>query len=79
MGLMDQLSQGRGFPHEPPRSSISALLDMARGNPQALMDSLMRTNPTFRAFAEQNAGKTPEQAFSEHGLDFNQYRGLINR
>lgn len=78
MGLMDQLSQGRGFPREPPQSSIAALVDMAKGNPQALMSQLMRTNPTFKAFAEQNAGKTPEQAFSEHGLDFNQFKGLFN-
>lgn len=70
MGLMDQMQPRRG-------SNLGAILSMAKGNPQALMGQLMRTNPNFAAFVERNKGKTPEQAFRDNGLDFNEYRNLF--
>ena len=48
----------------------------ALGNPQTAYVQLYQTNPQFRQFADSMRGKTPEQAFRENGLDFNQFRGL---
>lgn len=50
---------------------------MANGDPSALMQHLMRTNPRFAQFVAQNQGKTPEQAFRENGLDWAQFRGIL--
>lgn len=47
------------------------------GNPQALFNNMMQNNPQFRQFAQSMQGKTPEQAFKEYGLDFDQVKGLF--
>ena len=47
------------------------------GNPQAVYQQFYNTNPQFRQFADSMQGKTPEQAFRENGLDFNQFRNLM--
>lgn len=46
------------------------------GDPNQAYMQLYQTNPRFRQFADSMRGKTPEQAFRENGLDFNQFRGL---
>lgn len=46
-------------------------------NPQQVFEQLMRTNPSFAQFVRENRGKTPEQAFREHGLDYENYRGML--
>lgn len=58
-------------------NAINNAKQMMQGNPQDLFNNMMQSNPQFRAFAESMKGKTPEQAFSERGLDFNQIRGLF--
>jgi hypothetical protein len=47
------------------------------GDPSAACDMLSKANPQFRAFADSVRGKTPQQAFAEHGLDINQFKGLL--
>jgi hypothetical protein len=37
---------------------------------------MYRTNPQFKRFADSMQGKTPDQAFMENGLDFNQFKNL---
>lgn len=65
------------------RSSGNSLLDAVNalkgmgGNPQAVYDHMYQTNPNFKQFADSMAGKTPEQAFREHGLDYAQLQGLL--
>lgn len=54
--------------------AVNQLKAMANGNPQALYDSMYQANPQFRQFADTMRDKTPEQAFSENGFDFNQFR-----
>lgn len=41
-----------------------------------IFNSLYQRNPQFRQFADSMRGKTPEQAFQEQGLDYNQYRDM---
>lgn len=45
-----------------------------QGPSNILFANLYQNNPSFRQFADSMRGKTPEQAFSENGLDFNQFR-----
>lgn len=47
------------------------------GNPEQIGKNLMQKNPQFRAFMEQNHGKTPEQAAKELGIDFGQISSLM--
>jgi hypothetical protein len=58
--------------------SIFGLIQQLRnGDPQALFNQMYLTNPEFRTFAESMRGKTPEQAFLENGLDYNQFKGML--
>lgn len=47
-------------------------------NPMQTMifNALYNNNPKFRQFADSMRNKTPEQAFQENGLDYNQYRNI---
>lgn len=56
---------------------IGTIKGMMQGNPQALADHMMRSNPQFAQFVAQNRGKTPEQAFRDAGFDFEQVRNLL--
>lgn len=59
-----------------PKNQILSAVNQVRsmGGPQAAYNYMYQTNPQFRQFADSMRGKTPEQAFSENGLDFNQFR-----
>ena len=74
MGLMDQL---RGSTQPDLLGRMNALRSMANGNPSALLQHLLRTNPRFAQFYAQNQGKTPEQAFADNGLDYKMYRPYL--
>lgn len=49
----------------------------ALGDPNQAYSQLYRSNPQFRQFADSMRGKTPEQAFRESGLDFDQFKGIM--
>lgn len=59
-------------------NSILGLVSQARslGPSGSAYNHLYNTNPQFRQFADSMRGKTPEQAFREHGLNFDQFRGF---
>ena len=63
--------------NNPVLNAIGQLKSVAQGNPQALFENMLQSNPQFKSFADSMKGKTPEQAFSEHGLDFNQVKDLL--
>lgn len=48
----------------------------SQGPSEAVFNSMYQSNPNFRQFADQVRNKTPEQAFSQYGLDFNQFRNF---
>lgn len=60
-------------------NSILSIVNSMRtmGNPQMVYRQMYQTDPRFRQFADSMKGKSPEQAFRENGLDFDQIRGLI--
>lgn len=43
----------------------------------AIFDNLMKTNPQFAKFVEDNKGKTPEQIAKENNIDMSIVRRLI--
>lgn len=47
-----------------------------QGPSNVLFDKMYNSNPQFKQFADSMQGKTPEQAFSENGLDFNRFKNL---
>lgn len=84
MSLMQQFqSQSQQSSMQPNQPSqqlldrLSTFRQIAQGNPNALMQSLMRSNPSFAQFVQQNKDKTPQQAFKDAGLDFDQVTRLL--
>lgn len=64
-----------------PKPRGNSILDQVNqlrqaGPSAALFNKMYNENPQFRQFADSMNGKTPEQAFRENGLDFNQFRNL---
>ena len=57
--------------------AVSRARAIAGGNPQAAFEALQRSNPTFAQFVQANAGKGPEQAFRDYGLDYSQVRSMF--
>ena len=55
----------------------TAAIRSIMSNPRAAFEYMMSSNPRFAEFVRTNRGKTPEQAFRDYGLDFNQFRGMI--
>ena len=60
----------------------NSILDAVRqvrsmGDPRAAFFGMYNTNPQFRQFADSMRGKSPEQAFRENGLDFEQFKRLM--
>ena len=41
-----------------------------------IFEKLYQTNPKFREFANSVKNMSPEQAFRDRGLDYNQYRNI---
>ena len=44
------------------------------GPSNVIFNQMYQNNPQFRQFADSMRGKTPDQAFRENGLDFNQFK-----
>lgn len=68
------------FPNQP-QNSNNPLLNMinslrSKGPSETVFNQMYQSNPDFRQFANQVRNMTPEQAFQQNGLDFNQFRNL---
>ena len=57
-----------------PKANLLNMLSKS-GSSDALFKQMYNTNPRFRAFADSVRDLTPEQAFKQNGLDFNQFKG----
>ncbi len=65
---------GTGIPNQQPMNPMQMMQNI-------MFNNLYNNNPQFRAFAdklmnESMQGKTPNQAFQEYGLDYNQYKNI---
>lgn len=58
-------------------AAVQAARGMAGGDPTALYQRLMATNPAFRRFVADNRGKSPRQIAQEHGVDLAQVQSMI--
>jgi len=45
------------------------------GPSNLVFNQLYNANPQFRQFADQVGNMSPEEAFRQHGLDYNQFKG----
>lgn len=70
--LRKQLSQKSS------RNSISNMIGQLKsmGSSNTVFNQMYSNNPQFRNFANSVRGKTPEEAFKQNGLDFNDFRSL---
>lgn len=48
---------------------LASLINLAKGNPQAMYDEMIKTNPQFAKFVEDNKGKTAEEIAKANNLD----------
>lgn len=70
--IMQMLNQSK------PQNNVLQTLNMIKnGDPEALYQKMMNENPRFRAFVEENKGKTPEQIARENGIDLLQVQNLL--
>ena len=85
MGFLDQFKQqapqpqqsANQLPMEMLASKMQSIKQAANGDATGFINYLSQTNPQFAQFAQSMQGKTPEQAFSEYGLDYSQFANLL--
>ncbi len=47
------------------------LINSLKGkNPDMVMQNMLKSNPEFSKFIQENKGKSPEQIASNYGIDF---------
>lgn len=64
---------------QPKQKTDNSILNMLSsmklaGSSNAVFNQMYNTNPQFRQFADSMRSKSPEQAFMENGLNFNDFR-----
>ena len=58
-------------------SLINAInLMKSAGSSNQVFNQIYNNNPSFRQFADSVKGMSPEEAFRQNGLDFNQFRHM---
>lgn len=58
--------------------NLTNIVSMLKGgNPEQIAMALMQRNPQFKAFIEQNKGKSPQEVAKEQGIDINQIMGML--
>ena len=67
------------FQNNKPKPKGNPLLDQLSqirqaGPSNVIFNQMYQSNPQFKQFADSMRGKTPDQAFRENGLDFNQFK-----
>ena len=68
MGSNPPMPTGMGVPNQP-AGPMNVMQQM-------IFNNLYNNNPDFRQLADSVMSKTPEQAFQEYGLDYNQFRNV---
>lgn len=61
-------------PSQSPNSIINQLKSLKSTPSNVLFNKMYNDNPDFRRFADTVRGMSPEEAFSQYGLDFNNFR-----
>lgn len=69
-------SRPMGTPQGMAGNQIGTTTNPMNAMQKMIFNKMYQSNPKFRQFADSMMGKTPEQAFRENGLDYNQYRNV---
>lgn len=56
---------------------LSAIRQMAGGDPEGFARQMMQNNPQFAEFVRRNQGKSPQQIASEYGIDLGVLSGVL--
>lgn len=56
---------------------IAQFKQMIGGNPRGFFYQAMASNPGFKAFIENNQGKTEQQVAREMGVDYNMFNSML--
>ena len=73
------LQQFQQTPSNPMMETLLLVNALAGNSPSQVVQNLMKTSPQFARLANEVQGKTPEQAFSERGLDFGTIKMLMSK
>lgn len=60
-----------------PLARLGEIGQLLRGNPQAMAQQMLQSNPAFAEFVRKNQGKSPEQVARECGVDIQQIQQLF--
>lgn len=72
--ILSKMFQQRQQP-QPNPNPMDQLNQIRKAGPSnILFNQMYQNNPQFKQFADSMKGKTPEQAFNEHGLNFDQFK-----
>lgn len=59
-------------------NNIANVIGLLRGsNPDVIFNNMIRTNPQFASFVNENKGKTVEQIANDYGLDISTIKQFI--
>lgn len=58
-------------------NNMMSVLNMAKSNPQAALEQLMKTSPQFAQFVHDNKGKSAEQIAKDYNIDLGMLSRLI--
>jgi len=73
--ILSKMFQQRQQPQQAQPNPIEQLAQIRQqGSSSFMFNQMYQNNPAFRQFADSMQGKTPDQAFRENGLDFNQFK-----
>lgn len=61
-----------------PVQMLNSIKAMASGNPQAMFNQMLNSNPQFAKFVSDNKGLTPEQIAKNYGVDLSQFKNLFH-
>lgn len=48
---------------------LSDLINLAKGDPQAMYDKMLKENPQFSDFVQKNKDKQPDEIAKEYNID----------
>lgn len=70
--MLNPILQALNVNQMKPMNNIMGLVSSLRnGNPNAIYQQMMQSNPQFAKFINDNKGKSPEQIAQENGIDMN--------
>lgn len=68
------------FPNNQPNplQMLNSIKALANGNPQAMFNQMLNTNPQFAKFVNENRGLSPEQIAKNYGVDLSLVKNFFS-